>query len=268
MDTATRQRLEEQVREHGLTPEPALIDAVLAPIVAQTADSDSVALGDLYLAVACSHGDGAALRRFETLYGPTFDRAIRRSPKLRVNPDEFRQLVLDRLFVAPQGSAPRIAQYQGRGSLEGWLRVMTTRLVIDLSRARKRPEAVGDETLVERMSDGQNTEVAVLRHAYGPALEQAFSRGLAALEVRQRNLLRQRYLHDVSGDALAKLYGIHRATMFGWLDKARTALLFEVRQALAAAVPGDQLESVVGMLGSELHVSVRRLLDSQLETEA
>ncbi len=117
------------------------------------------------------------------------------------------------------------------------------------------------------MSDGHNTEVAVLRHAYGPALEQAFSRGLAALDVRQRNLLRQRYLHDVSGDALAKQYGIHRATMFGWLDKARVALLFEVRQALAAAVPGDQLESVVGMLGSELHVSVRRLLDSQLEPE-
>lgn len=268
MDEAARKRLEEQVRGHGLSPDPTLIDAAIAPVVAQNDAPESMALGDLYLAVACTHGDGAALRRFETLFGPTFDRAIRRSPKLGVSTDEFRQLVLDRLFVAPAGTAPRISQYQGRGSLEGWLRVMTSRLVIDLSRARKRPEAAGDETLVERMSDGHNTEVAVLRHSYGPALEQAFSRGLAALDVRQRNLLRQRYLHDVSGDALAKLYGIHRATMFGWLDKARAALLHEVRRALAAAVPGDQLESVVGMLGSELHVSVRRLLDSQLEPES
>lgn len=267
MDEAARQRLEEQVRGHGLALDPALVDAALAPVVAQNDVAGSVALGDLYLALACTQGDGAALRRFETVFGPTFDRAIRRSPKLGVSTDEFRQLVLDRLFVAPPGTAPRITQYQGRGSLEGWLRVMTSRLVIDLSRARKRPEPAGDETLVERMSDGHNTELAVLRHAYGPALEQAFSRGLAALDVRQRNLLRQRYLHDVSGDALAKLYGIHRATMFGWLDKARAALLFEVRQALAVAVPGDQLESVLGMLGSELHVSVRRLLDSQLEPE-
>lgn len=267
MDEGARQRLAEQVRAHGLVPNPTLVDNAVAPIVAQIESPDGVALGDLYLAVACTHGDSAALRRFEALFGATFDRAIRRSPKLGVSTDEFRQLVLDRLFVAPPGTAPRIAQYQGRGSLEGWLRVMTSRFVIDLSRARKRPEAAGDETLVERMSDGHNTEVAVLRHAYGPALEQAFSRGLAALDVRQRNLLRQRYLHDVSGDALAKLYGIHRATMFGWLDKARVALLFEVRQALAAAVPGDQLESVVGMLGSELYVSVRRLLDSQLEPE-
>ena len=144
----------------------------------------------------------------------------------------------------------------------------TSRLVIDLSRARKRPEATGDESLVERMSDGQDTEMAVLRHSYGPALEQAFTTALAALDVRQRNLLRQRYLHDVSADALAKMYGIHRATMFGWIDKARKSLLLEVRNALAASVPGDKLESVVGMLGSELHLSVRRLLNSQLEPES
>jgi len=265
MDDATRQRLEEEVRAHGLPVDAALVDAALAPLVAQ--NDAQLALGDLYLARACARGDGPALRRFETLYGPTFDRAIGRSPTLGMSAAEFRQLVLDRLFVASPGTAPRIMQYEGRGSLEGWLRVMTSRLVIDLSRARKRPRASGDEGMVERMSDGQDTEMAVLRHAYGPALEQAFARGLAALDVRQRNLLRHRYLHEVSADALAKMYGIHRATMFGWLDKARAALLHQVRAALAAAVPGDKLESVVGMLGSELHLSVRRLLDSKLEPE-
>lgn len=267
MDDAVRQRLEAEVRDHGLALDPALVDASLTPIVAQDG-ADGLSLGDLYLARASASGSAPALRRFEALYGPTFDRAIRRSANLGFSTDEFRQLVLDRLFVAPAGTAPRILQYEGRGSLEGWLRVMTSRLVIDLSRARKRPPASGDESLVERMSDGHDTELAVLRHSYGPALEQAFVDGLAALGVRQRNLLRQRYLHDVSGDALAKMYGIHRATMFGWIDKARKALLLEVRKALASAVPGDKLESVVGMLGSELDLSVRRLLNSQLEPEA
>lgn len=264
MDGATERRLQDEVHAHGLTVDPAIVQA-LAPALQGT--EDTLSLGDLYLATACRHGDRVALRRFETLYGPTLERAIRRSPTLGVTTAEFRQLVLDRLFVAPAGSAPRIAQYQGRGSLEGWLRVMTSRLVIDLSRRRKQPQPAGDERLVERMEDDQNTELAVLRQRYGPMLEQAFSAGLGALSIRQRNLLRQRYLHDVSADALAKVYGVHRATLFGWLEKARQALLLQVRQALAAAVPGDQLESVVGMLGSDLHLSVRRLLDSKLEPE-
>lgn len=267
MNDAARERLEAEVRAYGLELDPVLIDTAIAPLVAQNG-AESLALGDLYLTRACARGDAPALRRFEALFGATFDRAIRRSPNLGVSTEEFRQLVLDRLFVAAPGTAPRITQYEGRGSLEGWLRVMTSRLVIDLSRARKRPEASGDEGLVERMSDGQDTELAVLRHAYGPTLERAFASGLAALDVRQRNLLRQRFLHDVSGDALAKMYGVHRATMFGWIDKARKALLLEVRKALASAVPGDKLESVVGMLGSELHLSVRRLLNSQLEPES
>ncbi len=266
MDEAARARLDAEVRAHGLEVDPALVERALVPIVAKSG-VEGLALGDLYLTRACARGDAAAIRRFGTLFGPTFDRAIHRSPNLGFTTDDFRQLVLDRLFVAPAGTEPRIHKYEGRGSLEGWLRVTTSRLVIDLSRVRKRPEATADESLVERMSDGQDTEIAVLRHSYGPALEQAFSTALSALDVRQRNLLRQRYLHDVSADALAKMYGIHRATMFGWIDKARTSLLLEVRNALAASVPGDKLESVVGMLGSDLHLSVRRLLNSQLEPE-
>jgi RNA polymerase sigma-70 factor (ECF subfamily) len=264
MDGATQRRLRDEVLAHGLALDPEVVSA-LQPALATT--PDALSLGDLYLATACRRGDNAALRRFEAAYGALFDRAIRRSPGLGFTEAEFRQLVLDRLFVPREDTPPRISKYEGRGSLEGWLRVMTSRLVIDLSRRKKQPSTAGDERLVERMEDDQDTELAVLRHRYGPMLEQAFSAGLGALTIRQRNLLRQRYLHEVSADALAKVYGVHRATLFGWLEKARVALLLQVRQALAAAVPGDQLESVVGLLGSDLHLSVRRLLDSNLETE-
>ena len=56
--------------------------------------------------------------------------------------------------------------------------------------------------------------------------------------------------------------------MFVWLEQARVALLGHVRTALLARVPGHELDSVVGVLGSRLDVSVRRLLDSRLEPEA
>ncbi len=268
MDAAAHRRLDDEAHALGLQVDPAVVTTHVAPIVDASADPSAVHLGDLYLALACALGDTAAIRRFEALHGADFDRAIARSARLGVSVLEFRQQVLRHLLVAKPGEAPRITQYAGRGSLQGWLRVMTSRLVIDLSRARKRPEVEGGDALVARLADGRDTELQHLRRAFGPALEQAFSQGLAQLDVPTRNLLRQRYLHEVSADALAKLYGVHRATMFGRLERARTALLRHVREALADAMPEDALESVVGMLGSALHISIRRLLDSKLEPEA
>lgn len=111
-----------------------------------------------------------------------------------------------------------------------------------------------------------------LRHAYGVALPEAFRAGLAALTVRQRNLLRQRYLHDLGADKLAILYDVHRATMFASIEEARVALFDRVRAALLAKVSDESggaasMQNLVVALGSQLDVSVRRLLESQLEPE-
>ncbi len=227
----------------------------------------SLPAADIYLALACARGDDDAIRCFDAQLGPQLDRAIAKSPTLGLSAPEFRQLVYDRLFVAARGASLRIDKYAGQGSLKAWLRVIASRLVIDLSRRKDRSTASEPE-LVDRMGSGDDTELEVLRRAYGPALETAFAQALAGLSVRQRNLLRQRYLLEVNGDRLAKMYAVHRSTLFAWLDRARTDLLAGVRLALAQRVGADQLESVVGVLGSRLDLSIRRLLDSRLEAEA
>lgn len=258
---------------HGLEPQPELLAAALARVAPdcdprEDAPFASLAVGDLYLAFACGRGDAGALRRFDVAYGPELDRAIARSPKLGATASEFRQLVAVRLFVAREpGEPPKIASYVGRGSLKAWLRVTAARLIIDLSRKPVRADGSADDALIERMDDGRDTELDYLRRTYGPQLQAAFEHAVAALTVRQRNLLRQRYLHEVSAGALAKLYGVHRSTLFVWLEQARAALLQHAREQLAQAVPGHALESVVGVLGSRLQVSVRRVLDSRLESE-
>ena len=91
---------------------------------------------------------------------------------------------------------------------------------------------------------------------------------IEALAVRQRNLLRQRYIHEVSVDALARLYAVHRSTLYVWLEQARIALMQRARAQLAAELPADRLESVIRMMGSQLELSVRRVLSSKLEREA
>jgi RNA polymerase sigma-70 factor (ECF subfamily) len=145
------------------------------------------------------------------------------------------------------------------------VRVTATRLVVDL--ARKAPGEVPrtDEELARRLPPSADPELELLQRNLGAALPEAFEAGLARLTARQRNLLRQRYLHEITVERLATMYEVHRSTMFEWLGKARADLLNHVREALAARIPDRELESVVGVLGSKLHVSVRRMLDSKLE---
>ena len=266
-------------------PELALpVSALVEALLARAAVSGTTALGvlqvlealqaeDLLLAEACARGDNAALLAFDRRFGPDLDLAIRKSPGLGVAPDEFRQVFREHVFVASDPEKPpRIASYGARGPLRAWVRVTATRLVVDLSRKPDVPEPMSDDDLSTRLAQTGDPELDYLRHAYGVALPDAFREGLAALSVRQRNLLRQRYLHDLGADKLAVLYGVHRATMFAWIEAARVALLDHVRAAMHAKVSdasegASAMQNLFAALGSRLDVSVRRLLESQLEPE-
>lgn len=231
------------------------------------ADLAALSAEDLALAAACARGDDAALRTFDRRHGEDLDVAIAKSPGLRVSKEEFRQLFRERMFVAEPGVAPRIAGYAGRGTLRAWVRVAATRLVIDLSRAKRQPEPASDEALASLLPPTDDPELVYLRDAYAALLPKAFEDALARLAPRQRNLLRQRYLHGLSGDKLAQMYGVHRGTMFGWLEEARRALLGHVRTAMHARVPAQALDSIVALLGSRLDLSVGRMLVFDLEPE-
>lgn len=254
-------------------PDLALFAAALANTLDHAANVEAgvaalaqLAVADLYLAAACARGDSRALRWFERSCGPELDRVIARSPGLGLSAAEFGQLVIVRLVLAAPERQAKILSYRGQGSLRAWVRVTAARLVIDLS--RRRAEPAGSDALLDQLSSGEDLELEHLRDRFGPELQASFAAALAQLSVRQRNLLRQRHIHDISADALARLYAVHRSTVFVWLEQARVALLGHIRTALLARVPGHELDSVVGVLGSRLDVSVRRLLDSRLEPEA
>jgi RNA polymerase sigma-70 factor (ECF subfamily) len=222
---------------------------------------------DLALADACARGEPVALRAFDARYGGDLDLAIGKSPGLGLGKDEFRQQFRAHVMVGEPGRAPRIAGYGGRGPLRAWVRVTATRLVIDLARRPEQPAPLGDE-LDALLPPTGDPETGYLRHAYGDHLAAAFADALAALTPRQRNLLRQKHLHELTGERLAAMYGVHRATVFGWIEDARKALLKHLGQALRARTAGHDLDSVLGAVGSRLDLSVRRLLDDHLEDDS
>jgi RNA polymerase sigma-70 factor (ECF subfamily) len=252
----------------------AVIDAIAARVPfdeelpAALAALGSLEAGDVLLAEGCARGDAASLRAFERRFGADLDVAIAKSPSLGVGKDDFRQLVREHFFVASPGRPPRIAGYSGRGPLRAWVRVAATRLVIDLSRRPAQPELRPEDELDALLPPPSDPELAYLRHAYGAHLSAAFADALAKLTPRQRNLLRQKHVHELTGDRLAAMYGVHRATVFGWIEDARKALLAQLRVALRVRTAGQDLDSVVHLVGSRLDLSVRRLLDSRIEDEA
>lgn len=269
-------QLDALVRTASVEPGPqpdVMVAAVAARLTAEDANEPGPALtrlhvADLALALGCAGGDARALTRFDARYRDEIARAIKKSPGLRLSDDEFHQVVRERLFVASVGAAPRIISYAARAPLAAWLRVSVARLVIDLARrADDREVFAPDDAIFDRLPSSADPELAALRASFASVLPEAFAKALASLEPRQRNLLRQRYLHGLPASALATSYGVHRATVFGWIEDAREGLLARTREELRAIAPSSSLDSVIAAMGSELDLSVRRLLDSGLEEE-
>ncbi len=97
-------------------------------------------------------------------------------------------------------------------------------------------------------------------------LRPAFEEAVAELTPRQRNLLRQHFLHSLSIDQLAGLYGAHRSTCARWLDAAREKLVRGTRRRLASRLgvaPGE-LEEIMQLVASRLDITFRRVLGDRM----
>lgn len=230
---------------------------------------------DLYLAYWCARGDAKALAEFDHRYGRELDRALRRARNTGVDPEDLRQRLYERLLVAPDGEPPRILGYAGRGTLRGWLRITTTRLVINAARDHgRRPASRTDDDeellgriLVARAED--DPELGYLRAHHREALSRALADAFDALGPRDRNVLRYSVLHQISNEQIGKFYGVHRATAFRWRQEAQRALVEAVRASLRASLQLDraELDTLLRNVESRLDLSIQRMLGREAEPE-
>jgi RNA polymerase sigma-70 factor (ECF subfamily) len=107
-------------------------------------------------------------------------------------------------------------------------------------------------------------ELGYLSQRYRGEVEEAFRRGLAALDSEQRTLLRMHFVDAVTLDELARLKKVHRATIARRLTIARKTVLDETRRHIRErlAVSSEELASLVRLVQSQLVISVARLLAS------
>ncbi len=223
--------------------------------------ADALSAADLYLACACLAGAPGAIEAFEQAYFPELRSALGRMGRSgAVELEEVAQALRARLFV---GDRPKLREYSGRGALKNWFRVTAVRTALD-QLPQPPPPLAGE---VERLT--ASPELAEIRRMHQRDFNRALERALGALSPRQRNLLRYALLEELTLEELATVYRVHRATGAGWLADARAALLTGVRTQLKDALRVDsaELDSLLRLIRSDLHVSLPRLLPPQVEEE-
>jgi RNA polymerase sigma-70 factor len=213
----------------------------------------------LYLACACARRDPQALAEFDRRY-------LREAPYLarfgdrRGFVDDVLQDLRERLFVV---DPPRIVDYSGQGSLEGWVRVAAIRLAIDRTRhARILPE---DDLQHEPLLDAPDPELAALKGEHREAFAAALSETLRTLDGDDRSLLRFYLADKLTLAEIAALFKVNRTTIVRRLVDCRRRILDETRRRLLAALElsHDEADSLMRQLRSQLDLSIHRLLESE-----
>lgn len=218
--------------------------------------------GDLYLACACTAGDDRAIAAFETHFISQIGKYLSRSDALPAVADEIKQVVRTNLLVGKGELVPRIAGYSGRGPLGAWLRVTATRAALRL-RDSQRAKGQLDGYDPAAFPAKADPELDYLRTNYAQEFRAAFESTLGALSPREATLLRLYFLDGMTIEAIGSLFKVSGRTIKRWLAHTRQRILRETHKRLAERlrISSSELEHLIGLLRSQLDVSIVRYLD-------
>lgn len=219
---------------------------------------------DLYLTCACSHGQSQAIEAFDTHFIREVKFALARLRPSDEQVDEVKQLVRQKLFVADDGGPGKILEYSGRGDLRRWVRSIAIRTCLNLRRKGARELLASDDEVINGVARDDDPEIDYMKRRYRNEFRAAFLEALRSLDDRQQNLLRYHHVDGLNIDEIGAIYRVHRVTAYRWLEKAREALVTRTQKLLRAQlqVEKHELESIMRMIQSQLHVSLIRHLGS------
>jgi RNA polymerase sigma-70 factor (ECF subfamily) len=240
----------------------ALLGACVAGSPDPLAALDTLHLGDLLLAGASMRGDAGAVVRLERdCLGPAHAVVARILGPSEC--DDAMQSVRERLLVGREGSAPRLGEYAGRGSLAGWIKVVAVRTALNWARDHRDQGTSPDDDALLELPGAEHPELEHMRAQYRPEFKAAFQAALAALDARERILLRLQFVDDLTVDQIGALYSVHRSTAARWVARARESLFEGTRRRLAERLGLDasRLASILDLVRSHVDLSLVRLLE-------
>ena len=253
-----------------------VVEFIARHATAELADAalDGLRPADLYLACACARQMPGAIEAFDRDYMREVDVALQR---MRIGPPrlhDVQQLVRQRLFVGGAGQATgpgKIVEYGGRGDLRRWVRSVAVRTCLNELRKGRREILVDDEQLIAQHAIApDDPEIEYMKRTYAHEFREAFGEALAQLDAREQTLLRYHHVDGLNIDEIGAIYRIHRVTAFRWIEKAKEHLARSTLEILRARLklPASELDSVLRMIRSQIHLSLVRHLGGPSDSVA
>ena len=224
---------------------------------------------EVALAFVCAAGDKTALTEFERDHlRPALSTLVQM--RLGVGVDDVLQEVRARLLMRQGDREPKILQFSGRGPLGGWVRVAATRTALSVLRSRGAELHESDEALSDLVAAGESPELLHLKRTHAALFKAAFEHAFSALVAEDRSLLRMHLLDGLSIDELGPVFGVHRATAARRIVKAKELIWEKTRDELSMRLRlGEgEFESLMGVLLSQLDLSIARVLDRGDDTRS
>jgi RNA polymerase sigma-70 factor, ECF subfamily len=194
----------------------------------------SLRLEELVLARACADGNDRAWEVFLTRYRATLYESAYKIAREESAARELADSLYAELYkVNEKGRerASKLLYYQGRGSLQGWLRTVIAQEYVNRYRSTKR-----ETSLDAALEDGQQFKAKEPDRAVtDPHVEAAASAELAALEAEERFLLAAYYLDHRTLAEIAKLQRVHESTISRKLERVTSGLRKRIRKRMMQA---------------------------------
>jgi RNA polymerase sigma-70 factor (ECF subfamily) len=251
--------------EEGRRAWPALevpadqFEVFLAERIDEGHGLSELVVADLYLACACQLRVSGAIAAFESYCKTAVDGAIARIGGAGAVADEARQIVRDLLFVGKDGSGA-ISSYSGRGSLRGWVRIVTVREALRLVRKASKDVAVDDEVMFDALAPTarDDPKLEYLKTRYREQFRSSFRQAVADLPRRERTALKMSVLDGLSIDEIGTTFRVHRSTAARWLTRAREVLLDATRAHMMKEldITETDVDSVIRLIQSNLHLTL------------
>ncbi len=153
---------------------------------------------------------------------------------------------------AARNRKPLLQYFHGRSKLSTWLRAVLAQKFVDSLRATQRFQPLDEER--EQDAHLRSSTIASSptiwnvdatpagdpdRERLMPHLREAFTESLAELAPTDRLLLSLYYVQELSLAQIARLRGVHEATISRQLDRLRRELRVSIERTLSAARPQE-----------------------------
>jgi RNA polymerase sigma-70 factor, ECF subfamily len=219
---------------------------------------------ELFLTIASGLGDNIAIATIQQDYlRPIFGALAKRFALSDAASDDASQLLYSKLWVATPQRAPTILAYQGMGALGVWLHVVATRELISRYRAQQRvPLDFYDDSVMATIGGNTPSAGALANLDAQAHVKTAYVAAIAALDARQRLILRMHICQRLPLEAIAATYRVNRVTVARWLDRARQDIARRMRIELTTSLRVSQadMESLLRAAYSLFELSTDRLL--------